>query len=148
MKKKLISGVFGLLILGGVIAQIFPPASIDGPLDAQLDISNDPSVPTEVVAALRKGCYDCHSNEPQYPAYAGIGMVKYYLNNHIKGGNKHLNFSVWNDYSTEKKIHKKEEICEEIEENNMPLWNYALLHKEAVLSQEEQNIICQWVNGE
>lgn len=146
MKKKIFKGLLMVLLLGIVLAQIFPPPSINGPVDPQMDISADPAVPSAIAAALKKGCYDCHSNEPRYPAYAGIGAVKYYLNNHIKGGNKHVNFSIWNQYPANEKIHIKEEICEVLEEGRMPLWNYALLHKEAELSKAQEQEICKWVN--
>ena len=146
MKKKILMGLPIAILLGVIIAQIFPPASVGVPIDSQMDISADPTVPAAVASLLKKGCYDCHSNEPRYPSYASIGAVKYYLNNHIKGGNKHVNFSVWNEYSAKEKIHLKEEICEVLEEGRMPFRSYSLLHQEARLTAAQEQQICAWVN--
>ncbi|MFM1875589.1 MAG: hypothetical protein RL266_1326, partial [Bacteroidota bacterium] len=64
-------------------------------------VSVDPSAAfkttdVELKNILNKACMDCHSNETKYPWYANVVPVNYFLDNHIKEGREHLNFSEWN----------------------------------------------------
>ena len=147
MKNKVFKGIVGLFVVLIILAQLFPANDINTPLDPQVDLSGDASVPAEVAEALKTSCYDCHSNQPNYPWYAKIGIVKYYLTNHIKGSHKKLNFSLWNNYSDNERRHKREEICEEIEEGNMPIKSYQLMHKDVALSETQKELICAWANA-
>ncbi len=144
MKNKILKGIAGLFLLLIVLAQIFPANDINTPLDPQMDLSGDASVPAPVAAALKTSCYDCHSNQPNYPWYANIGVVKYYLTNHIKGSHKKLNFSLWSNYTDNERRHFSEEICEEIEAGKMPIKSYQLMHKDLALSESQKQLICAW----
>jgi hypothetical protein len=71
--------------------------------------------------------------------------VSWYLYNHIEGGKKHLNFSEFGSYELKKKDHVLEEIKETIEEGEMPLSSYTILHSEAMLSDKDKEIIITWI---
>ena len=47
----------------------------------------------------------------------------------------------------EKWIKLKDEIWEEIREENMPLWKYRVFHSEAKLTPEEKNLIRNWATN-
>ncbi len=146
-KKKILRIILIAFAALLVVLQFVQPEKIDGPLDPKLDLSAEPGIPTAVAQALKKGCYDCHSNEPNYPWYTKIGAVNRYITGHIVHGNGELNFSEWGSYSAGDKEHLKEEICEEMEEGNMPLWNYKLLHRDVILTEQEIAQICAWANA-
>ncbi len=84
---------------------------------------------------IKNACYDCHSYETKYPFYSKIAPLSWFIDDHIVDGRKHLNFSIWNTYSLKRKTKKLEESIEEIEEENMPLNSYLILHSEAKLNE-------------
>ncbi|PHQ61676.1 MAG: cytochrome C [Maribacter sp.] len=100
--------------------------------------------PQNVKLILEQSCYDCHSDNTQYPWYNNIAPVSYWLANHVKNGKGHLNFSQWESYSLRKKDHKLEEVIEMMEEGEMPLKEYSWTHEKARLTQEERDAIIEW----
>lgn len=99
---------------------------------------------TEVLNILRTACYDCHSNNTEYPWYNQVAPISFWLSDHIKDGKKHLNFSDWENYTKQKKDHKLEEIIEEVQEGGMPLKEYTWTHKEANLSNQQTKQVIEW----
>ena len=100
----------------------------------------------EVKLILQESCYDCHSNNTEYPWYNNVAPVSYWLSNHIKDGKKHLNFSDWGNYDNKKKDHKLEEVVDMIEAGEMPLNEYTWTHETAKLTEEQQNAVIAWAN--
>ena len=66
------------------------------------------------------------------------------MEEHIKDGQKHLNFSKWNEYSLKKKAHKMDELYEEVEEGEMPLNSYTWLHADANLTTKQIAAVVTW----
>ena len=102
------------------------------------------NVSSEVESILKTSCFDCHSNHTSYPLYAQVAPMSFWINHHVEEGKEHLNFSDWNNYSIKKKLHKLDEIIEEIDEHEMPLSSYTLLHDDAKLSQESSKLLINW----
>ena len=100
--------------------------------------------PKNVKTILQQTCYDCHSNNTEYPWYNNVAPVSYWLANHIKHGKGHLNFSEWKGYTVKKKDHKLEEVIEMLQEDEMPLKEYTWTHEEARLTQEERDAVIAW----
>lgn len=95
-------------------------------------------VPGNIQNIMDKACMDCHSYNTEYPWYTAIAPVKFFIQDHISEGREHLNFDVWASYSDKKADHKLEECVEELEEGEMPLEGYVIMHSDADLSKEEQ----------
>lgn len=102
------------------------------------------NVSSEVESILKTSCFDCHSNHTSYPFYAQVAPISFWINHHLEEGKEHLNFSDWNNYSIKKKLHKLDEIIEEIEEHEMPLRSYTLLHTDAKLNEEASKLLVNW----
>ena len=98
----------------------------------------------EVKKILETTCYDCHSANTTYPWYNNIAPISYWLDNHVREGKEHLDFSDWGNYSAKKKDHKLEELVEEVEEGEMPLKEYTWTHKEARLTQAQKKALMDW----
>lgn len=98
----------------------------------------------EVQNILEKACMDCHSNTTSYPWYANVVPVNYLLDNHIKEGREHLNFSEWNSYPEGDQEHMSEEIVEVISEKEMPMLTYWLVHWDAKLTDAERKILVDY----
>jgi hypothetical protein len=102
------------------------------------------TVPTKQIAMiLKNNCYDCHSDQTNYPWYNNISPINYWLEEHIVDGKKHFNVSDWEKYSARKKDHKLEELVEFVDSGEMPLDSYTWIHGD--LSQKDAKLLIQWV---
>jgi len=96
---------------------------------------------------LRRACFDCHSNETRWPWYAHVAPVSWLVAHDVHEAREHLNFSTWDRYADKKRSKKLDELLEEVHEGEMPLWFYVLIHRDAALSNDDQDTIDAWVGG-
>jgi len=142
VKKVLV----GLLVILVVIQFIRPAKNIN--IDpAPQDIAAVYPMPDSVHHLLQVACYDCHSNNTRYPWYDNIQPVAWWLNDHIKDGKKELNFSEFGSFNTKRKFRKLKKIASEIEEGEMPLDSYTWMHKDAVLTPAQKQMLIEWSKG-
>ena len=104
------------------------------------------NVPESIHKQLKVSCYDCHSNNTEYPWYNRIQPVAWLLENHIKEGKSELNFSEWENYSNRRKKNKLKSIISQIEKDKMPMYSYMILHGEAKLSENDKKALIIWVS--
>lgn len=86
-----------------------------------------------------RACYDCHSNEADWPWYSNIAPASWLVQRGVDGARDALNFSDW-----ESPVEDGGEIVEEVAGGYMPLCDYLWTHPTAKLSLEEQR---QFVRG-
>ena len=136
-----------LVLLIVIIAiQFIQPAGNESGQVLPTDIAKVYNIPDQVQTVLKNACYDCHSNNTNYPWYANIQPVGWILTRHIKNGKAELNFSEFGDYSSRKQRSKLNSIAKTIEDGTMPLSSYTLIHKNAILTKEEKALIIDWAN--
>ncbi|MBE0539203.1 MAG: heme-binding domain-containing protein [Ignavibacterium sp.] len=133
MKKFLIAVV---VILIGI--QFIPVERTNPP------VISDINAPAEVKVILKKACYDCHSNETNWAWYTKVAPSSFLAAKDVNDARKHLNFSEWN---VNKEAKYKEEIWDEIREEQMPPWQYKIFHSEAKLTPEEKNLLRNWATN-
>lgn len=109
-------------------------------------VTGEIKAPEDVMQILRTSCYDCHSNEVKWPWYSNIAPASWLVVYDVNEAREHLNFSEWQSYSAEDQAEDIEEIWEEIEEGEMPLWYYLIAHSEAELSENDKETIKNWVH--
>ncbi|MBZ0100325.1 MAG: heme-binding domain-containing protein [Taibaiella sp.] len=143
MAKKIL---YGLLIVLVVIQFIRPGRNISE-VPSPNDIRVHYPIPANVESILKRACYDCHSNHTTYPWYTNIQPLGWWLQNHINEGKEELNFSEFAAYTPKKADHKLEEVVELVKKKEMPLKSYTYIHKGAVLTKEEIEILVDWANG-
>ena len=102
-------------------------------------------VPKNVETILRTSCYDCHSNNTNYPLYSYIQPARFFMEEHIKDGKKDLNFNEFGRYSKRKQENKLEAIIKQIKSDEMPLASYTLIHKNAILTPTQKEEIINWI---
>lgn len=112
-----------------------------------VDRSNPPIVsdleaPIEVKTILKRSCYDCHSNEVDWPWYSYVAPVSWLVAHDVKEGREELNFSEWQKHAADAEM--KEGIIEEISEGEMPLPIYLTTHPDTSVSEEELATLKQW----
>jgi len=86
-----------------------------------------------------KACADCHSFETKWPAYSNVAPISWIVYNHVVEGREHFNVSNWGH----QKKNEGEDAAEEVEEGEMPLTSYLLVHPEAKLSENEKELLIQ-----
>jgi hypothetical protein len=97
-------------------------------------VTQDAPWPSESSAALaRDACYDCHSNETEWPVYAYVAPASWLVRSDVEAGRDELNFSTW-----DRDRGKADKAAREIEDGAMPPRQYTLLHPDAKLSPLEQ----------
>lgn len=143
MLKKILIGILALLL----IIQFIRPTKNLGSAEGPNDITHYAQVPDSVMTILKVSCYDCHSNHTNYLWYHEIMPIGWFLNNHVVDGKKHLNFSEFTTYNDKKKDRKFKQTAEEVEEHEMPLSSYTIIHKDAILNEAQIKLVTTWAEG-
>ena len=138
---KIVKIIAWIALIALVAIQFFPVDYNQSETIPQTDFMLVNNVPVTVEKSLQVSCYDCHSNNTQYPWYNKVQPVAWFLEDHIKEGKAELNFNEWDDYSNRRKNSKLKSIINQIENGEMPLWSYTLIHKNALLSTGEKELI-------
>ena len=141
---KILKKISLLILIILLISQFFGPDKNEGNLQSVDSFISETHPPENVYKILKESCFDCHSNVTNYPWYNNITPVNFWLNEHVKDGKKHLNFSKWDSYSLKKKEHKMDELHEEVAKKKMPLDSYTWTHSEANLTQTQINEVVTW----
>ena len=135
-----------LLVLVAVllIIQFIQPAKNKSTQTTSTDIVKTIGITENAQTILLRACYDCHSNNTNYPWYSSIQPFGWLLANHIKKGKADLNFNEFGSYSLRRQISKLNGIANSVKDGTMPLNSYLIFHKNARLSQEDKAIVIKW----
>jgi hypothetical protein len=148
MKKYFtIKKTFLIIAIIFLAIQFIRPEKNTGEAYGNNDISHSLELSEDVKGILVASCYDCHSNFTEHMWYENIQPVGWWIANHIKEGKEELNFSEFHSYKNKRKAHKMEEIVEMVEEEEMPLSSYTLVHGGAKLSQEQKEKLILWAKA-
>jgi len=107
-----------------------------------------PKMQAELQQVFTTSCYDCHSNNTNYPWYASIAPFSWVIDQHIRNGKFEMNFNDYDTHGKKQKIRLLDDICEVVSDSSMPPSNYLMLHPDAILSEEEKTGICEWTETE
>jgi hypothetical protein len=145
MLKKILIAVVALFI----IIQFIRPSKNNSD-EHEHDITTKYQVPAEVSDLLKNACYNCHSNKTNYPWYANVQPMAWWLANHVREGKKHLNFSTFTTRRIAFQNKKFEDIIEEVKEKEMPLPSYTWLgsHPEADITDAQRKMIIDWASAQ
>ncbi len=113
----------------------------------ETDFTKTFEVPNDVQNVLKTSCYDCHSNNTNYPWYHKIQPAAWFMEGHITDGKKELNFSEFGDYSKRRQKSKLKSIISQIKSEEMPLPSYTYIHWDAKLSEKQKKLLEDWING-
>jgi hypothetical protein len=74
--------------------------------------------------------------------------VRWLLAHDVDEGRQHMNLSAWSTYNAYDQQHMLEELCEVVEEGEMPLAIYLSMHEAAELTEPERARLCEWARSE
>ncbi|MDI1324910.1 MAG: heme-binding domain-containing protein [Algoriphagus sp.] len=111
------------------------------------DIIASGTVPDDVASLLKKSCYNCHSNETEYPWYSHVAPSSWLVARDIRAAREELNFSMWQDFDMMDKLGKLDDISIEVGEGRMPLTIYTMVHPSAKLDDAQRQLIVAWAEA-
>ena len=79
----------------------------------------------------RRACFDCHSNETNWPWYSFVAPMSFLVAKDVDEGRSNMNFSTGREL-------EGDEMVEQIQNGEMPMDIYIPLHPEANLSATEK----------
>ena len=145
--KKIIKKILFIGFIIFLLMQLYQPAqNIGFEQDISTNFTKVYNVPKNIEVILSTSCYDCHSNNTNYPWYSYIQPARFFMEDHIKEGKENLNFSEFGEYSKRKQESKLNRIVKQIKSNEMPLTSYTLMHKKAILTATQKREVLDWIN--
>ena len=145
--KKIIKKILFIGLIIFLLMQLYQPARNESfEQDITANFTKVYNVPKNVEAIVRTSCYDCHSNNTNYPWYSNVQPVGFFMEHHIKEAKEDLNFSEWGNYSKRKQENKLDRIVKQIKSDEMPLASYTLIHKNARLTTVQKKEVMDWIN--
>jgi hypothetical protein len=140
MKKTILL----ILVVIFIAIQFFRIDTTNPKSDPHKDFFTVSNPPEDIKTIFKNSCYDCHSDQTEYPWYSHIAPVSWLLKSHIDEGRENLNFSEWGDYSTDEQ-NEILEICQEkIKAEEMPLSAYTMMHSNAKLDEKKKTLLFDW----
>lgn len=143
---KWVKKIVFLVLVSLVGIQFFPTKRNQNTAILTADFTKTFDVPKEIQAILKTSCYDCHSNNTNYPWYNKTQPISWFMQHHIEKGKDELNFSEFGSYSKRKQKNKLKAIVNQIKDGEMPLSSYIFIHSNAKLTERQKKEIMNWIN--
>jgi cytochrome c551/c552 len=140
--------IFILLIVVVVGIQAIRPARTNPAIDESQTINAKTQMTPDVAAIFDRSCRDCHTNKTVWPWYTNVAPVSWWLSNHVNDGRRAMNMSEWGRLPADRQERKLRQICDEIQDGNMPLSSYTPMHPAAKLSDQDKKTLCDWTDQE
>lgn len=138
--KRLALAGLGLAVLAFLAIQTVPPRLNNPPVLSEPNWDSP-----ETLALAERACFDCHSNQTEWPWYAHVAPASWLVAHDVYEGRSELNFSEWYEVNDEGK--RPGEMAEEIDEGDMPPPRYVLMHPEAKLTREESRALAEGLDA-
>jgi hypothetical protein len=137
----------GTLCLVGLTVASFAsrPKIID---DATGPLLSGAQTPPAVLAVIDRACRDCHSEATRYPWYSYVAPISFLIQKDVAGGRRHLNLSRWRELPLLRRTRALSEIANQVQNREMPLSIYTLMHSEARLSEADIESLFEWTQAE
>lgn len=83
-----------------------------------------------------RACFDCHSNETEWPWYANVAPVSWLIQRDVEEGRRAVNYSEW-----DRRQEEGAESAASVEKGAMPPWYYTLVQSKARLTPAEREAL-------
>ena len=135
------------IVIALIVLQFFQPEMNESTTASGQTFAATYKVSDEVSEILSASCYDCHSNNTKPMWYMHMQPVGMWVMHHVEEGKEELNFDEFTSYSPRRQYHKLEEIAEQVNEDEMPLSSYTLVHGDASLDDAGRKTLVDWVSA-
>jgi hypothetical protein len=135
--------LLGIVLIMAVVSFATRPPSSSGK-----SILAGAQIPPKVLARLDSACRDCHSDATRYPWYSYIAPVSFLVRDDVNKGRERLNLSKWEEYPSVRRQRWLSEIANQVQDGGMPLPFYTWLHRDAILTDADKELIFEWTQAE
>jgi len=143
---KWIKRLLVLIVVLLVVIQFVPIKTPSNNVNISNDLVSVEKLDGDVSVILKTSCYDCHSNQTPYPWYSHVAPVSWLVANDVKEGRAKLNFSDWKLNNKRRKIRQLEDIKEQVQQGEMPMGIYTVIHKKAKLTESQKQLLVKWTD--
>ena len=140
--------IFGALVVMFALLQFTNPARTNPAAAPENSVMATNAPPPNIAAMLHGACYDCHSDQTQWPWYSHVAPVSWLIASDVRDGRRHVNFSEWPHGHPNQAARLWENISEELGYNDMPPAQYKLMHSVARLTQAQRQELIDYANQE
>lgn len=101
----------------------------------------------DIKPIFENSCFNCHSQQVNYPWYYELPLVKNLIDEDIKEARTHVIFGEGFPFQGHgEPSNDLKAIRESVSEREMPPLEYVVMHPSSYINEEEQVIIKKWVN--
>jgi len=140
MRRNLRLGLLFSMVALLVAIQLVPSGVVNPASKGEL------SAPPEIQNTLRRSCYDCHSNQTQWPWYSHVAPFSWAVARDIELGRRQLNFSEWAGYYPVTRRRKLQWMGRALQQEAMPPLSYRLIHPSSRLSPQDRAQLERWID--
>jgi len=131
--KKLLLILVGVGLVVFALIQLIPIDRTNPPTSAEPNWSSP-----EARALVKQSCFQCHSNETEWPWYSYIAPGSWLIKFDVVAGRRQFNFSEW-----DKNPGELDEMIGEIQRGGMPPLQYTLFHPNAKLNAQQKQALIE-----
>jgi hypothetical protein len=143
---KKLKWILAALVVAFAVAQFFNPPRTNPPVKTDFIAATAP--PPQIQNLLHAACYDCHSDQTRWPWYSHVAPVSWLLASDVNGGRRHVNFSQWPQTEPDLAARKIGDMSDEVDNGDMPPWQYKLIHAGARLTDDQRKELKNWLDAE
>jgi hypothetical protein len=141
--------VIALFIL--LVVVLWAPRIVPNPpVNASETLEVVTAPPASIKRTLQRACYNCHSNQTEWPWYAHLRPIASRIRNDVRDGRRALNFSQWQSQTNgDPRLQKKtlETSCVLMQAGMMPPPYYRYIHPGTKLTHAEIREFCAWARS-
>jgi hypothetical protein len=131
-------------IVAALALQLAHPHHTNPPVLPGHDLLAANPPPPDVAALLKSACYNCHSFQTEWPWYSFIAPVSWQIVGHVNDARDAMNFSDW-PHDNPSRVRKRwRHVADSVEDGDMPLRSYTLIHPESRLTAQQRTRLIQW----
>jgi len=119
-----------VLVIALVLSQFVPLSHTNPPVTREVRWDSP-----QTRALAQRACFDCHSNVTTWPWYSRITPSSFLVVSDVEDGRRRLNFSEWDKPQRATIV----DVEHDIQDGDMPAWQYLPMHPGARLSPAEQS---------
>jgi hypothetical protein len=105
-------------------------------------------VPPSVLDVFAHACINCHSEKTNWPWYSLVAPVSWVVENDVKRARERLNLSRWDSLDAAEQRMLLTAIATVIENREMPLHRYVVVHSDVKLSADDSVQVIEWTRAE
>jgi heme-binding protein len=148
LSRQLRRALLAVLVIVAIASAARPRPRPMGQGDSAAPLNGRTPVPAPAMSALRRACFDCHSQETRWPWYASLPIASRLIERDVKAARGQLDLSRWTQYNRFDRADLLDKMCQLASTEKMPPWSYRVMHADARLTASDVAALCAWTQDE